>query len=61
MKKVWIEPGCTSCGMCEFICEEVFEIKEISELKKVDYSKFKEKIKEAAAMCPVSVIKYEED
>lgn len=60
MKKVWIDPGCTSCGLCEFIAPEVFEIKDISNLRDADYSKFKEKIKEAAALCPVSVIKFEE-
>jgi ferredoxin len=25
IKKVWIDEGCTACGLCEEICPEVFE------------------------------------
>jgi ferredoxin len=61
MKKVWMEPGCISCGTCEFICKEVFEVTDISRVKEnVDFEKFKEKIREAVKSCPVSVIKIKE-
>ncbi len=61
MKKVIIEPGCTTCGVCEFIAPEVFEVTDISHVKKdADYKKNKACIKEAAQLCPVNVIKYEE-
>ena len=26
IKKVWIEDGCISCGLCEEMAEEVFEV-----------------------------------
>lgn len=62
MKKVWIDPGCTTCGLCQELSPEVFEVKDISRIKKgADLKKFKEQIKEAALMCPVNVIKFEED
>ena len=61
MKKVWIEPGCISCGSCEFICKEVFEVTDVSRVKEgADFEKFKEKIRQAAKACPVNVIKFEE-
>lgn len=61
MKKVAIEPGCISCGSCEFIAPEVFEVTDISHVKKdADFVTCKEKIKQAAAKCPMQVIKYEE-
>lgn len=61
MKKVYIEPGCISCHSCQFIAPEVFEVKEVSSVKKdADIEKYQEKIKEAARKCPVQVIKYEE-
>ncbi len=58
--KVWIEDGCTSCGLCEEICPEVFEQQDIAVVKEgVDYSEYEDEIKEAAEDCPVEVIKYE--
>ena len=61
IKKVWIEDGCTSCGLCEEICPEVFKIKdEATIIEGVYYSHFSEAIKEAADSCPVEVIKYSE-
>jgi len=56
--KVEIIEGCISCGVCESICPEVFEMPDIAKVKSgVDYNQFEEKIKEAADACPVSVIK----
>jgi len=61
MKKVTIEPGCISCGSCEFIAPEVFQIIGTSQVKKdVDINTFAEVIRQAAAKCPVQVIKIEE-
>jgi ferredoxin len=61
MKKVVIEPGCITCGACEFAAPEVFEVSDRCRVKKeVDLSAHKAHIKEAALSCPVSVIKYEE-
>ena len=59
MKKVWIEEGCTACGMCEDTCPEVFKIKDlVTVIEGVNYSDYDENIKEAANNCPVEVIKY---
>ncbi|MFA4853452.1 MAG: ferredoxin [Bacteroidales bacterium] len=61
IKKVWIEEGCTVCGLCEDICPEVFKLKdEATVIEGVNYSDYEEKIKEAAESCPVEVIKYTE-
>jgi len=61
MKKVTIMPGCISCGTCQVVCPEVFEVTDISHVKEnVDFEKNEEKIKEAAQMCPVNVIEVEE-
>ena len=56
--KITIEDGCTSCGLCEQICPEVFEVPDGAKVKSgVDLNKFADQIKEAAESCPVSVIK----
>lgn len=62
IKKVWIEEGCTACGLCEDISPDVFELDDEEAVVKrgvVDYSEFEEEIKEAAESCPVEVIKFE--
>jgi ferredoxin len=60
INKVWIEDGCTSCGLCEELCPEVFKIEDIATvIKGLNYSSFEDQIKEAADSCPVEVIKYE--
>lgn len=57
-----IEPGCITCGACEFIAPEVFEVTDVSRVKKcVDFAVYKESIRQAALACPVNVIKYEEE
>jgi ferredoxin len=59
ISKIWIEEGCTACGLCEEICPEVFKLKEISTvIENANYDDNKEKIKEAAESCPVEVIRY---
>jgi len=61
MKKITIEPGCISCGSCEFIAPEVFKVVTTSQVKTdVDYMLLKDRIKLAASKCPVQVIKIEE-
>lgn len=61
ISKVWIEEGCTACGLCEDTCPEVFELgDEITTLKEgVDFNEYEELIQQAADECPVEVIQYE--
>jgi ferredoxin len=60
IKKVWIEDGCTSCGLCSDICPEVFEMPdEAKVIKGVNYSDFESEIKDAADSCPVEIIKFD--
>jgi ferredoxin len=60
--KVWVEDGCTSCGLCEEACPSVFEIRDISEVKlDAKFAGFESDIKEAAESCPVEVIKFIEE
>jgi ferredoxin len=62
INKVWIEEGCTSCGLCESICPEVFEVKDEAIVKEnVNYSEYEDGIRESAETCPVEVIKYSEE
>jgi len=58
--KVWVEEdGCTSCGLCEEICPEVFKLIDIATvIVGVNFSDYEEKIKDAADSCPVEVIKF---
>jgi ferredoxin len=59
MKKVWIEPGCITCGACEFVAPEVFEVTDMSHVKEqVDLETHSNAIELAAQSCPVNVIKY---
>jgi len=61
IRKVWIEEGCTVCGLCEDICPDVFELDDDTAIVKedADFSANEEDIKEAAENCPVEVIQYE--
>lgn len=61
IKKVWVEEGCTACGLCTDICPEVFILEDLAVvIEGVNYSDYEEQIKEAADSCPVEVIKYSE-
>ena len=61
ISKVWIEEGCTVCGLCADICPEVFEMKdEATVIPSADFTNFEKEIKEAAESCPVEIIKYEQ-
>jgi len=59
--KVWIEEGCTLCGVCADTCPDVFELGDDTATVKdgADFGEFEDEIKEAAESCPVEVIKYE--
>ena len=61
--KVWIEEGCTLCGMCEDECAEVFELGDDSAVVKeeADLSENEPGIINAVEACPVQVIHYEEE
>lgn len=59
ISKVWIEDGCTSCGLCEDICPDVFKLEDVATvIEGVNYSDFEDGIREAADSCPVEVIKF---
>jgi ferredoxin len=59
--KVWIEDGCTMCGLCESTCPDVFflgdESAEVNE--DADYETNESCIEEAAENCPVEIIHFE--
>jgi len=69
IRKVWIEEGCISCGLCEDTASEIFEVPggSTSRTKKghkkllVGDLERDELIREAEQGCPVEVIHYEED
>ena len=61
IKKVWIDEGCTACGLCADICPEVFKVEdEATVIERITYDDYELKIREAAENCPVGVIKYKE-
>ena len=61
MKKLWIEPGCITCGMCEFIAPDIFEVTDISHIKTDAVLQGKEDlIEQSVQECPVSVIQFQE-
>ena len=60
--KVWVEEGCTSCGLCEGTAPEVFEIDDVSDvIEGAEFADFESEIKEAAEECPVEVIQFTEE
>ncbi|WP_347812558.1 ferredoxin [Treponema sp. J25] len=63
ISKVWLDESndeCISCGNCEAICPEVFEVPDKMVVKGgVDFSKYEDKIREAVESCPTGVIKAE--
>lgn len=59
MKKLRIEPGCTTCGLCEFIAPNIFEVTDISHVKPdAPIEKYEQEIADAIEQCPVQVITY---
>lgn len=63
--RVWIEPGCIVCDACETTCPEVFEVLDDTCIIRpaalsAEFTRpLTDSIKDAAAECPVDVIKYE--
>ncbi len=63
--KVWIEPGCIVCDACETASPDVFEVLDDTCIIRpaaltAEFTRPRtESIKDAAAECPVDVIKYE--
>lgn len=60
IKKVWIEEGCTACGLCSDLAPDVFEMDDVAYVKEDADLSLEDEIKEAADGCPVEVIEYEE-
>jgi len=59
IKKVWIEEGCTACGLCVETCPEVFKMEDSATvIEGVNYSDYEKNVIEAAENCPVEIIKY---
>lgn len=59
--RVWIEPGCIVCKLCEETCPRVFTVTETACLVKPDAEIGDgERVRHAAEECPVAVIKFEE-
>jgi ferredoxin len=60
MKKLRIEPGCITCGLCEFIAPEIFSVTDVSRIKEsAPLERYETEIENAVRGCPVAVIKYE--
>lgn len=61
--KVWIIPGCIVCDLCEDTISEVFHVTDTTSVVQMEgqaqWGAWSEKIIDAAAGCPVNVIKYE--
>ena len=65
MKKIVINPGCISCGLCEQIAPAVFEITDSAHVKAhinddkegILLQAYEHEILKAVAGCPVGVIK----
>lgn len=61
MKKVYIKPGCISCGTCQFTAPQVFEVTDVSHVKPdVNIDLHADAIVRAVEKCPVQVIVMEE-
>ncbi|MBI4565212.1 MAG: ferredoxin [Planctomycetes bacterium] len=59
--RVWIEPGCIVCKLCEETCPEVFDVTPTDCVVRPDADLTRaERIKHATEECPVSVIRFEE-
>ena len=63
--KVWLDESndeCTSCGLCESIALDIFEVPDKMVVKSnANFNDSIADIKDAADSCPVGVIKFEEE
>lgn len=56
-KKVTINPGCITCGLCESIEPEVFEVTDVARVRPdAPVMRCLQTVHRAAAECPVQVI-----
>ena len=62
VKKVWIEEGCTVCGVCSDLAPSVFELGDDSSkvIAGANLAANSDAIIDAARNCPVEIIKFEE-
>jgi len=60
--KVWIEEGCTVCGVCADLAPEVFVLGDetSSVIPGANLAANSDAIIDAANNCPVEIIKYEQ-
>lgn len=58
--QVKIVAGCIACGACESICPSVFTVYDSAEADNAQVPGNEAECREAAKVCPVSVIKIEE-
>lgn len=62
MKKLFIEPGCITCGLCEFLAPKVFEVTDVSRvLPDAQIEQALLGVQQAVEQCPVQVIKFVEE
>lgn len=61
IQRVWIEEGCIVCKLCEETCGSIFSVgdENVTVKTDADLAANEDAIKEAAANCPVEIIKYE--
>jgi len=63
LDKVWIIPGCIVCDLCEDTAPDVFHVTETTSVVQMEsqpkWAEQSQSIIDAAAGCPVNVIKYE--
>lgn len=58
--EVRIADGCIACGACESICPSVFTVYDTAEVNAATVTGLENEVREAAAVCPVSVIRIDE-
>jgi ferredoxin len=58
--QVTIVEGCIACGACESICPNVFTVHDTATADNTQVPGYEGECREAAAVCPVSVIKIQE-
>lgn len=57
MNKVTIIPGCITCGLCESIAPQVFEVTDVARVKSnAPIAQCLQAVQKASAECPVQVI-----